>query len=460
MTVLRKRALSSPEAVARSLERRRELLRGQQPAPQQLTLFDDESVKDDEEPLAALGAPGLADERREQRWLSQLAAAARNAPDAKRHYLVRLLRRLRGEAAIVFTEYRDTLRQLAASLPDCLMLHGGMTPGERAEVQARFNEYGGVLLATDAGSEGLNLQRRCRLVLCYELPWNPARLEQRIGRVDRLGQARRVHAITLVARDTAEDLVIARLARRLARVAATLGDHDRLAGFLTDARTAGIVIGGAPEEPPDSPPLPRITVGPVTTRTAIEEAHRLSNRAIDRVRPRDGCVRVSSVRATAVLPEGFVFVFASCAIDDDGRSVDAHPALVHARASHIGRPHGRAHTRALAEEAIRRYQQYALQIAEPIGAIRLSEVRVVHSAIVDRAIARELELRDWNTVVVELQPGLFDRRLVSRAEEDLSRRQHVRRDHDQRIAALSRARVLSTSCDLVAMLIVYGHTTT
>ena len=68
----------------------------------------------------------------------------------------------------------------------------------------------------------------------YELPWNPARLEQRIGRVDRIGQQRAVHAITLVARDTAEDLVIANLARRLARVVATLGERDRLGAFLTD----------------------------------------------------------------------------------------------------------------------------------------------------------------------------------------------------------------------------------
>ena len=76
------------------------------------------------------------------------------------------------------------------------------------------------------------------MVVNYELPWNPARLEQRIGRVDRIGQQRTVHAITLVARDTAEDLVIANLARRLARVVATLGEQDRLGAFLTDARMA------------------------------------------------------------------------------------------------------------------------------------------------------------------------------------------------------------------------------
>src|SRR5260221_8408057 len=66
-----------------------------------------------------------------------------------------------------------------------------------------------------------------------------------MGRVDRMGQRRTVHAVSLVARETAEDLVVAALARRLARVAATLGERDRLASFLTDARTARGVIAGA-----------------------------------------------------------------------------------------------------------------------------------------------------------------------------------------------------------------------
>src|SRR5438270_322771 len=75
-------------------------------------------------------------------------------------------------------------------------------------------------------------------------------------RVDRIGQRRTVHAISLVARDTAEDLVVASLTRRLARVAATLGERDRLAAFLTDARTARGVITGAALE------IERETAGP------------------------------------------------------------------------------------------------------------------------------------------------------------------------------------------------------
>jgi len=450
MTVLRKRALSSSHAVARSLERRRELLALQSPAPRQLTLFDEESGCEDEEPLAALGAPGLADEHREQRWLSQLTAAAGSATDSKRRFLLRLLRRLRGEAAIIFTEYRDTLLQLADSFPGCLTLHGGMTPAERAGVQVRFNEHGGVLLATDAASEGLNLQRRCRLVVCYELPWNPARLEQRIGRVDRLGQSRRVHAITLVARDTAEDLVVAKLVRRLTRVAATFGERDALAGFLTDARVAGMVIGRSPEEPSETTPLPRVSMGSAITDEAVLEASRLSNGSND-IGSHDGCMCVSSIRGTRVA-EGFVFVFAWSAIDGDGRIVEVQPTLIHVRVGRVERPRSRAEARELALAAVRRLEQQAFAVAEPIAARRLAHARLVHAGRVDQAIARELELRDWHVEPTTVQPGLFDRRAITNAAEALALRQRRRTEHDDRIAGLLRSREVTSRCDLVAVL--------
>src|SRR5207253_4492732 len=85
-----------------------------------------------------------------------------------------------------------------------VLLHGGLTRLQRrAAVEAFTRGSAGAMLATDAGSEGLNLQSRCRLAINLELPWNPIRLEQRIGRVDRLGQTRTVHAIHLFAKHTA-----------------------------------------------------------------------------------------------------------------------------------------------------------------------------------------------------------------------------------------------------------------
>ena len=101
-----------------------------------------------------------------------------------------------------------------------------------------------LLLATDAASEGLNLHRRCRAVVHFELPWSPARLEQRTGRVDRIGQPRRVHEILLIADDTAERLVLAPLAKRAARAGSAMPGASRLVDVLTESRVASAVMDG------------------------------------------------------------------------------------------------------------------------------------------------------------------------------------------------------------------------
>src|SRR5206468_2764994 len=130
------------------------------------------------------------------------------AREAARHEtkiarLVRLLEVLR-EPVVVFTEYRDTLLHLQRRLGfSAAALHGGLTRDERSAALADFaSGRRRVLLATDAAGEGLNLHQACRVVVNLELPWNPMRLEQRIGRVDRIGQRRTVHAFHLIARDT------------------------------------------------------------------------------------------------------------------------------------------------------------------------------------------------------------------------------------------------------------------
>ena len=114
-----------------------------------------------------------------------------------------------------------------------------------------------MLLATDAAGEGLNLQLRCRLVVNLELPWNPMRLEQRIGRVDRIGQQRTVHAINLLASGTAESGLLLRLASRIDQVRHTVGavadvlgggDEGLMAACLGLPRTqAGVVTRCGPD---------------------------------------------------------------------------------------------------------------------------------------------------------------------------------------------------------------------
>jgi superfamily II DNA/RNA helicase len=175
--------------------------------------------------------------------LHQCARAA-STSETKLAALVTLLRRA-NQPAVVFTEYRDTLLHVRQRLAQpTLVLHGGLTREERATVLAAFvREPHALLLATDAAAEGLNLHHGCRLVINLELPWNPMRLEQRIGRVDRIGQRRTVHAFHLIARGTGETRLLAHLRARVAVAQADIGAPNPLGD--DDRATAQLVISGA-----------------------------------------------------------------------------------------------------------------------------------------------------------------------------------------------------------------------
>jgi superfamily II DNA or RNA helicase len=230
-SILLRRACSSPASLARSIERRMALLFDSTVAAcEQLTL-PFVATDSDDEPAFELGVAGLRDGDEELQWLQRLTQLAGSAAarESKVQVLRRLLRRI-DEPAIVFTEYRDTLQHICAGLEefDPLTLHGGLTPRERAEVIGRFNEgQTSLLLATDAASEGLNLQRRCRFVVNLEIPWTPLRLEQRIGRVDRIGQTRPVHALNLVASGTYDEDMARQLGERVLRIEAALDQPIR-----------------------------------------------------------------------------------------------------------------------------------------------------------------------------------------------------------------------------------------
>jgi superfamily II DNA or RNA helicase len=220
MTVLVRRACSSAFSLARSVDRRLALL-GTADVHAQFTLPWTDSHEDDEEPGAELMATGLGDPDVEHTHLRRIGEWARRAAqdESKLRVLARLLRRVT-EPAIVFTEYRDTLTRLAEALKayEPLTLHGGMSQAERHDSLRQFTTgQRRLLLATDAASEGLNLQRRCRLVINLELPWTPLRLEQRAGRVERIGQTRPVHVVHLLAGGTAEQSSVEVLLAKLAR---------------------------------------------------------------------------------------------------------------------------------------------------------------------------------------------------------------------------------------------------
>jgi superfamily II DNA or RNA helicase len=250
-TVLRKRALSSAASLALSIRRRLSLLAGEPPPPAQLSLpWDrDDEVVEDEAPDSVLGVRGWHDNAGEHDALAAIADAAGIAADSesKVRALLRLVRRI-GEPAIVFSEYRDTAERLFEQVLRAghrvRLLHGGLSALERRRVVAEFNGGGLVLMATDAASEGLNLHSACRVVVHFELPWTPSRLHQRCGRVNRIGQSRRVHEIALVGNHTAEQLVLAPLVRRAERSSAF--SQTGMIDQLTESRVASLLIAGSP----------------------------------------------------------------------------------------------------------------------------------------------------------------------------------------------------------------------
>ncbi len=229
LKLLKKRLLSSPEAFAQTIARhtetlhtaRRKTARFARPAAgvlrQQIEQADEEFGNDDSAMLVTDDAltttsllfRALSDE--EQTLLHTLqtwADDARGRPDSKAETLIRWLHETlkpggqwNDERVILFTEYRDTQRWLqlilhAAGFADedrLLVLYGGMATEQRESIKAAFQAAPAesavrILLATDAASEGIDLQRHCHRLIHYEIPWNPNRMEQRNGRIDRHGQ--------------------------------------------------------------------------------------------------------------------------------------------------------------------------------------------------------------------------------------------------------------------------------
>ncbi len=135
---------------------------------------------------------------------------------------------------LIFTEHRDTLNHLRDNLESwgysTCEIHGGMNPRERKRAQEDFRTGRQICVATEAAGEGINLQF-CHLMVNYDLPWNPTRLEQRLGRIHRIGQSRDVHAFNFVATSSEdgqpviEGRILERLLSKLDRMRDALGDR-------------------------------------------------------------------------------------------------------------------------------------------------------------------------------------------------------------------------------------------
>ncbi|MFE7328840.1 DEAD/DEAH box helicase [Streptomyces sp. NPDC057565] len=261
LTVLQRRLASSPEAIYKSLVRRterlerkkQEILNGtwRESMPTiDLADFDNddfnaEEIEETEDELldaatAAQTVEELNVELTELRALVKTAQRVREAgTDRKWTELSALLRdhalvtdaNGRPRKLIIFTEHRDTLQYLQHKVGSLLgksdavkAIHGGVRRVERRQITEEFtkNRDVQILLATDAAGEGLNLQA-AHLMVNYDLPWNPNRIEQRFGRIHRIGQEEVCRLWNLVASNTREGEVFTRLLEKLDQMRETYG---------------------------------------------------------------------------------------------------------------------------------------------------------------------------------------------------------------------------------------------
>ena len=143
------------------------------------------------------------------------------------------------EKVLIFTHFRRTLDLLAERLRklglSLVVYHGGMDTPAKNQAIADFEHRAQVLLSTEAAGEGRNLQF-CRTLVNFDIPWNPMRIEQRVGRIHRVGQNREVRIYNLSARGTVEDYLLEILDQKLNMFELVIGEMDMILGQLSDER--------------------------------------------------------------------------------------------------------------------------------------------------------------------------------------------------------------------------------
>ncbi len=172
-------------------------------------------------------------------WDDLASEARRVAGGAKVRAAVAVVQKhvARGEKVVVFTAFRELLAQLSSVLRagsvDAATYHGGLTRHQKEEAVRRFRDECLVLLSTEAAGEGRNLQF-CHVMVNFDLPWNPMQIEQRLGRIHRIGQEHEVMLTNLVTRGTIEDRILGVLERKLNLFELVVGELDMILGRVSD----------------------------------------------------------------------------------------------------------------------------------------------------------------------------------------------------------------------------------
>lgn len=259
MVILQRRLTSSTNAILSSLQRRHDRLKDLLILPEKLrsdgtieslkTLSDEdlEDLPEDErwaieEKLENLTIANNIDDVRAE--IEQLEGLIEQAKQVRAQEIESKLIKLRdeilanldGRKLLIFTEHKDTLTYLEEKLRGwgykINVIHGSMDLDSRIEAERIFRNETQIMVATEAAGEGINLQF-CSLMVNYDIPWNPNRLEQRMGRVHRYGQDKEVFVWNLVSKDTREGQILDRLFTKLEKMRKALGT-DRVYDIIGD----------------------------------------------------------------------------------------------------------------------------------------------------------------------------------------------------------------------------------
>ena len=259
LMILQRRMASSTYALLKSLERRKDrlkrILRGEE--KQKEISVDYEEIEDLEESErwkkekeweSVTVAKDPEELRREIETLDKLIEKAKEVINSEKEVkLIELkkaieegfkkIEEINGKRKIlIFTESKDTLEYLVKKIRTwgykVNYIHGGMNIDERIKAEKIFRDETDVMVATEAAGEGINLQF-CHIMINYDIPWNPNRLEQRMGRIHRYGQQKDVYIFNLVAEDTREGKVLAKLFDKLEEIREKLGS-DRVFDVIGD----------------------------------------------------------------------------------------------------------------------------------------------------------------------------------------------------------------------------------
>ncbi|MHA1844150.1 MAG: helicase-related protein, partial [Promethearchaeota archaeon] len=273
LVILQRRLASSTYALLKSLERRKFRLenlekQAEERIKNEVGIFDIDEVEDltederwkEEELWETLSVAENKEElKKEIQILNSLINNAleivRSEEEKKLNQLKETLsdlnNKFKDQKIIIFTESKDTLEYLKNKIKMwgylVNVIHGGMSLEQRISAERIFKNETQILVATEAAGEGINLQF-CNLMINYDIPWNPNRLEQRMGRIHRYGQLKEVFIYNLVAEDTREGKVLNKLFKKLDEIKQTLGSDkvfDVISNVYSDKNLAQLLIEAA-----------------------------------------------------------------------------------------------------------------------------------------------------------------------------------------------------------------------